>query len=186
MRIAVRGRAAVPAVVSLFAVVPLLAAVPARAGAAGPTTDATCVLNAHGVFATALGPGGTDLPVVDTLAMTGTVSCVDAAGAPSATGTFERTVTMPAAECTGDEHGDTSTTTVHWLDRTVSTFRFDRIDVVKVNGTASLTVTGAVTPDSARFAGDTVNAVGTSTGTGCGTPAGETAADSTLVLRLTH
>ncbi|WP_030277865.1 hypothetical protein [Streptomyces sp. NRRL B-24484] len=122
----------------------------------------------------------------DTPAMTGSLSCVDAAGAPLATGTFERTVTMPATECTGDEHGDTSTTTVHWSDLSTSAFRFDHTDVVKVNGTASLVVTGAVTDDSARFAGDTVNAVGTSSGTGCGTPAGETAVDSILVLRLTH
>ncbi|MFD0277629.1 hypothetical protein ACFVHB_27480 [Kitasatospora sp. NPDC127111] len=184
MKIARRG--AFLAALSLCAAVPLLAGASAPADPAGPTTDATCVLNAHGVFATAVGAGGTDLPVGDTLAMTGTVSCVDAAGAPAATGTFERTVTMPAAECTGDEHGDTATTTVHWTDRTASTFRFDRIDVVKVDGTASLVVTGAVTADSARFAGDIVNAVGTSSGTGCGTPAGETAVDSTLVVRLTH
>ncbi|MFE4603163.1 hypothetical protein ACFRKE_20170 [Kitasatospora indigofera] len=184
MKTAVRG--ALLAAASLLAAVPLLAGGSAHAGPAEPTTDATCVLNAHGLFATAVGAGGTNLPVGDTLAMTGTVSCVDAAGASAATGTFERTVTMPATECTGDEHGDTSTTTVNWADGAVSTFGFDTSDVVKVNGTASLAVTGAVTADSARFAGDTVNALGTSTGTGCGTPAGETAVDSTLVLRLTH
>ncbi|MGW1596126.1 hypothetical protein [Streptomyces sp. NPDC002343] len=164
---------------------PLLAGT-ARAGAAEPTTDATCVMRAHGVFANAVGVGGTGIALPNTLAMTGTVECVDAAGAPAATGTFERTVTMPAAACTGDEHGDTATTTVHWTDGTVSTFQFDTIDVVKVNGTASLVVTGGVTADSARYVGDTVSAVGTSTGAGCGTPAGETALDSTLVVRLTH
>ncbi|MCG6497690.1 hypothetical protein [Kitasatospora sp. A2-31] len=168
------------------AAVPLLAGASAPVGTAEATTDATCVLNGHGVFATAVAPGGVDVPVPDTLAMTGTLSCVDAAGAPLATGTFERTVAMPATECTGDEHGDTATTTVHWADQTASTFRFDRIDVVKVNGTASLVITGAVTADSARFADDTINAVGTSTGTGCGTPVGESAVDSTVVLRLTH
>ncbi|MEU2718032.1 hypothetical protein [Streptomyces sp. NPDC007205] len=171
---------------SLFAAVSLLAGASAYAGSAAPTTGSTCVLNAHGVFANAVDPGGINLPVRDTLAMTGSVTCVDATGAPVAAGTFERTVTMPATECTGDEHGDTSTTTVHWTDNTTSTFRFDKIDVVKVNGTASLVVTGTVTPDSTRFASDTINAVGTSTGAGCGTPAGETAVDSTLVLRLTH
>ncbi|AUY53771.1 hypothetical protein [Streptomyces sp. CB01881] len=178
-----------PATTLLFALsaaVPLLTGYPAHADPAEPTTDATCVLNAHGAFATAVAPGGVDLPAPNTLAMTGTVSCVDAAGAPLATGAFERTVTMPATECTGDEHGDTSTTNVHWTDQTASAFRFDKIDVVKVNGTASLVITGGVTADSARFADDTINAVGTSTGTGCGTPAGETAVDSTIVLRLAH
>ncbi|MER6301713.1 hypothetical protein ABT247_19425 [Kitasatospora sp. NPDC001539] len=185
MKITVRG--ALLAVVPLVAAVPLLAGTPTEASpAAAPVTDATCVLKGHGVFAHAVGLGGTNLPVPDTLAMTGTASCVDAAGADAGTGTFQRTVAMPATECTGDEHGDTSTTTVHWTDGSVSTFRFDRTDVVKVNGTASLVVTGAVTTDSARFAGDAVNAVGTSAGTGCGTPAGETALDSTLVLRLTR
>ncbi|WBP91011.1 hypothetical protein [Kitasatospora cathayae] len=190
MKISVRG-ASLAAAVSLLAMVPLLTGASAPAGSgptasAAPTTDATCVLNAHGVFANAVGPGGTDLPLPDTLAMTGTVNCVDAADAPLAAGTFERTVTMPAAECTGDEHGDTSTTTVHWADLTTSTLRFDKTDVVKVNGTASLVVSGTVTADSARFAGDALTAVGTSSGAGCGTPAGETTLDSTLVLRLTH
>ncbi|MGW4893090.1 hypothetical protein ACWEQL_12625 [Kitasatospora sp. NPDC004240] len=184
MKITVRG--GLPAVLALFAAVPLLVVGPARADSAEPTIDATCVLNAHGLFATAVAPGGIDLPVPNTLAMTGTLSCVDVAGAPLATGTFERTVTMPATQCTGDEHGDTATTSVHWSDGTASTFRFDKIDVVKVNGTASLVIAGAVTADSARFADDAINAVGTSTGTGCGTPAGETAVDSTIVLRLTH
>ncbi|MET8541867.1 hypothetical protein ABZW03_14600 [Kitasatospora sp. NPDC004799] len=158
----------------------------ARAVAAEPTTDATCALKGHGVFTSAVDPGGTNVSLPDTLVMTGTVECVDAAGAPTTTGTFARTVTMPATECTGDEHGDTSTTDVSWTDGTASTFRFDRTDVVKVNGTASLVVSGAVTADSARFAGDTVNAIGSSTGAGCGTPAGETELDSVLVLRLTH
>lgn len=193
MKISVRG-GSLAAATSLLAVVPLLtgAWAPARAGLAAPVsstapvTDATCVLNAHGVFANAVGAGGIDLPLPDTLAMTGTLSCVDAFGAPLASGTFERTVTMPAAECTGDEHGDTSTTTVHWADLSASTLRFTRTDVVKVNGTASLVVSGAVTADSARFAGDALSAVGTSSGAGCGTPAGETTLDSTLVLRLTH
>ncbi|CAM5291209.1 hypothetical protein BOQ63_007435 [Streptomyces viridifaciens] len=199
MKISVRG-GSLAAATSLLAVVPLLtgAWAPARAGlaapvsstapvsSAAPVTDATCVLNAHGVFANAVGAGGIDLPLPDTLAMTGTLSCVDAFGAPLASGTFERTVTMPAAECTGDEHGDTSTTTVHWADLSTSTLRFTRTDVVKVNGTASLVVSGAVTADSARFAGDALSAVGTSSGAGCGTPAGETTLDSTLVLRLTH
>ncbi|MFF2625074.1 hypothetical protein ACFVUN_04770 [Kitasatospora griseola] len=184
MKTAVRN--ALLAAVPLLALVPLLTGSSAHAGPGDPTTDATCALKAHGVFASAVDPGGTNLPLPDTLAMTGTVECVDADGAPAATGTFERTVTMPATECTGDEHGDTSTTTVHWTDRTTTTFRFDRTDVVKVNGTASLVVAGTVTGDSAHFADDTVNAVGTSTGTGCGTPAGETEVDSTLVLRLTH
>ncbi|MFF4341321.1 hypothetical protein ACFY00_15475 [Kitasatospora sp. NPDC001540] len=182
----ITSRGAVLAAVPLLLSAPLLFGASAHAEPVVPVTDATCVLKAHGVFATAVGLGGVDLPVGNTLAMTGTVECVDAAGAPSATGAFERTVTMPAAECTGDEHGDTSTTTVHWADKTTSTFRFDHTDVVKVNGTASLIVTGTVTPDSGRFAGDALNAVGTSTGTGCGSPAGESALDSTLVLRLTH
>ncbi|KJS60978.1 hypothetical protein [Streptomyces rubellomurinus] len=185
MKIAVRG-ALLAAAVSLCAAVPLLAGASAHAGSTTPTTDATCVLKGHGVFTAALDQGGLDLPLSDTLAMTGTVTCVDAAGAPAGTGTFERTVTMPAASCTGDEHGDTATTTVHWTDRSASTFDFSRIDVVKVNGTASLVAAGAVEASSARFAGDALNAVGTSDGTGCGTPAGETALDSTLVLRLTH
>ncbi|MDH6145436.1 MULTISPECIES: hypothetical protein [Kitasatospora] len=184
MKIAARG--ALLACAPLLAAAPLLAGASAHANSAAPTTDATCVLNAHGVFATAVDPGGINLPLGDTLAMTGTVTCVDTAGAPVAAGTFERTVTMPTTECTGDEHGDTSTTTIHWTDGTASTFRFDKTDVVKVNGTASLVVSGLVTADSTRFANDTINAVGTSSGTGCGTPAGETALDSTLVLRLTH
>ncbi|MFF8775066.1 hypothetical protein [Kitasatospora sp. NPDC015120] len=179
-------RGAVLAAAPLLVAAPLLIGAASPADPAAPTTDATCVMNGHGIFATAVDPGGIGLPAGNTLAMTGTVECVDSAGAATATGVFERTVTMPAAECTGDEHGDTSVTTVHWADKTTSTFRFDHTDVVKVNGTASLVVTGAVTPDSTRFAGDTVNAVGTSTGVGCGTPAGETALDSTLVLRLTH
>ncbi|WP_031063730.1 hypothetical protein [Streptomyces sp. NRRL WC-3742] len=183
MKIAARG--ALLVATSLLTVVAPIAGSSA-AGSAAPVTDATCVMNGHGVFASAVDPGGVNVPLPDTLAMTGTVSCVDAAGAPLADGTFTRTVTMPATECTGDEHQDTSTTTVNWTGGTASTFRFDRTDVVKVNGTASLVVTGGVTADSARFAGDTVNAIGTSTGVGCGTPAGETALDSTLVLRLTH
>ncbi|MFD8479554.1 hypothetical protein [Kitasatospora sp. NPDC059673] len=170
----------------LLATLPLIVDTSARAYSATPTTDATCVLHAHGVFTTAVDAGGTDTPIPDTLTMTGTVTCVDSAGAPLASGAFERVVTMPSTECTGDEHGDTSTTTIHWSDKTTSTFRFDRTDVMKVNGTASLVVSGAVTDDSAAFANDTIKAVGTSYGAGCGTPAGETALDSTLVLRLTH
>jgi hypothetical protein len=148
--------------------------------------DATCVQTAHGTFATAVDPGGTDASQQDTLHMTGTVKCEDSAGVPVATGTFQRTVTMPGEECTGDEHRDTSTTTVTWSDKSVSTFTFDRTEVVKAAGTASLVITGGVSTDSARFAKDTINAVGVSTGSGCGTKAGETAVDSTIVLRLTH
>ncbi|MFF4381172.1 hypothetical protein [Kitasatospora sp. NPDC001547] len=179
-------RRAATLLLALSAVIPLLTGASAGADRAEPTTDATCVLNSHGVFASAVAPGGVDLHLPNTLVLTGTLSCVDAAGTPSASGTFERVVTMPATECTGDEHGDTATTNVHWTDQTDSTFRFDKIDVVKVNGTASLVITGAVTADSARFADDTINAVGTGTGAGCGTPAGQTVVDSTIVLRLTH
>src|SRR5947209_1989503 len=48
----------------------------------------------HGVFATAFGAGGVDIAMPDTLSMTGTVTCVDAAGVVAAAGTFQRTVTM--------------------------------------------------------------------------------------------
>ncbi|MGW4382432.1 hypothetical protein [Kitasatospora sp. NPDC004531] len=170
----------------LLALVPLIADASARAGAAAPTTDATCVLNGRGAFADAVGPGGVDLPVGDTLAITGTVTCVDRAGAPAASGTFTRTVSRPATDCTGEELDDGSTAIVHWNDTTMSTIDFDRTAVRKVNGTASLVAGGRVSANSARFADDTVEAVGTTTSTGCGTPTGATAAASTLVLRLAH
>lgn len=178
-------RRALVAAGPLLIAAPLLTASSAHADP-GPAIDATCTFNAHGVFATPVDQGRTNLTLPDTLTMTGTVACVDSSGAPAAAGTFERTVTMPRTECTGDEHADTSTTAVRWTDGTTSTLTFHKIGVVKVAGTASLVVSGSVTPDSARFANDTVNAVGTSVGTGCGTPAGETALDSTLVLRLSR
>jgi len=167
---------------ALFTVVPLFAGGPVYADSTAATTDATCVMSAHGIFATAVA----GIAVSNALSMTGTVACVDVGGAPGATGTFERTVTMPAAECTGDELGDTSTTRVAWSDGAVSTFNFDKTSVVKVSGTASLAVSGAVTDDSARYASDTISGGGLSVGAGCGTPTGEAALDSTLVVRLTH
>lgn len=170
----------------LFATASLLAPATARAVSAAPTTDATCVMTGHGVFATAVGAGGVDIAMPDTLSMTGTVTCVDAAGVAAAAGTFQRTVTMPTVECTGDEHGDTSTSTVSWSDGAVSTFQFTKTDVVKMSGTASLTVAGGVSADSARYANDTISAGGISAGAGCGSPVGEAALDTTLVLRLTH
>ncbi|MQS16839.1 hypothetical protein F7Q99_32795 [Streptomyces kaniharaensis] len=183
MKIAVLG--------AVLAIPPLLVAAAAPADSAHtrsarPTIDATCVQTAHGTFATAVDPGATNTSQPDTLRMTGKVECVDSANARLASGTFERTVTMPGVECTGEEHRDTSTTTVHWSDGAVSTLDFDRTEVVKASGTASLVITGSVTADSARFARDTIKAVGISSGSGCGTRAGETAVDSTLVLHLTH
>lgn len=164
----------------------LTAATPVNADSTGPTVDATCVRTAHGTYATPVDPQGTNAPQSDTLKLTGTVKCVDSAGAPVATGSVDQTVTMPRTECTGDDHRDTATTRVKWSDGTVSTFAFNHIDVVKADGTASLVTTGSVTRDSARFAGDTLNAVGTSVDVGCGTATGETSVDSTLVIRLTH
>ncbi|OKJ09230.1 hypothetical protein [Kitasatospora sp. CB01950] len=182
MTTAVRGTllAAAP----LLSLVPLMADAYARTGSDAPTTDATCVFNGRGTFADAVEPGGVSVPVADTLVVTGTVTCVDQGGAPVASGKFARTVTVPAARCTGDEHGDTSSTTVYWSDTAISTFELDRTEVVKVNGTASLDVSGHVAANSARFADDTVRGLGTSTGAGCGTSAGERAVDSTLVLRF--
>ncbi|MEV7598858.1 hypothetical protein AB0O91_15895 [Kitasatospora sp. NPDC089797] len=155
-----------------------------RAGSG--TVDATCVQLSHGSFDTAVDPNGGNATQPDTLRMTGTLTCVDAAGIPSGTGTFEHTITAPGEECTGDEHRDTSTTTVHWSDGTTSILRSDATDVTKVQGTASLVSSGSVSKDSARFAGDVLHSVGTSTGTGCGTPAGEKKVDSTNIVRLTH
>ncbi|MEV6976061.1 hypothetical protein [Kitasatospora sp. NPDC093806] len=184
MKLAVRS--------ALSAALPLLALVPLLTGAAGPihpaepTTDATCSTVAHGTFATAVAPGGVNTPIANTLDMTGAITCVDGAGAPLATGTFERTISMQDSVCTGDQNGLTSVTTVKWSDGTISNLSFDRVDVQKVAGIASLVVSGRVTDNSARFAFDTIKGAGSSTGTGCGTPLGETAVDSTLVLRLTH
>ncbi|MFF2627047.1 hypothetical protein ACFVUN_14865 [Kitasatospora griseola] len=162
---------------TLLATAPLFAAVPLMVDASArfqpPTTDATCVLHGHG--AEVRGSG--------TLAMTGTATCVDAAGSPVAAGTFARSVAVSATECDGDED---ASTTVRWSDGTASTVRYGKGKVVTANGTASLIADGAVTADSTRFAGDTVHAVGTSTGTGCGIAAGKATVDSTLVLRLIH
>lgn len=180
MKMARRGASL--SALSLFAVVSMSAGGPARAHSTAAVTDATCVMTAHGIFATAV----TGVAVPNALSMTGTVACVDAAGAPVASGNFERTVTMPAAECTGDELGDTATSRVTWSDATVSTFDFTKISVIKVNGTASLAIAGTVTGDSARYANDTISGSGLSVGAGCGTLAGEVALDSTLVVRLTH
>ncbi|MFJ1791898.1 hypothetical protein [Kitasatospora griseola] len=163
---------------TLLATAPLFAAVPLMVDASArfqpPTTDATCVLHGHG--AAVRGSG--------TLAMTGTATCVDAAGAPVAAGTFARSVAVPDTECDGDE--DDASTTVRWSDGTASTVRYGKGTVVTANGTSSLIADGTVTADSTRFAGDTVHAVGTSSGTGCGVAAGRAALDSTLVLRLIH
>ncbi|MFD8597858.1 hypothetical protein ACFV1L_22915 [Kitasatospora sp. NPDC059646] len=179
MKTAARGTLLVTA--PLFAAAPMMVDASARFEAVVPTTDATCVLHAHRPLA----PGTAHQP--DTLTTTGTVTCVDAAGAPGPAGTFERTAPRPADRCTGEEYGDT--TTVRWSDGTASTLRADRpagSDTVRVNGTASLVLNGHVAEDSSRFPADTVHGVGTSTAAGCGTPAGPTAVDSTLVLRFTH
>ncbi|MGW7580123.1 hypothetical protein ACWGKU_03965 [Kitasatospora sp. NPDC054768] len=171
---------------ALTAVALLEAAIPAGAASADPEVDATCVRTLHGTFDTPVGPGGGNAPQADTLHMTGTVKCVDPAGRPVAAGTVDHTVTLPRTECTGDEHGDTSATRVTWADGAVSTFGFDRVDVVKAYGTASLVAAGRVASDSARFAGDTLNGAGTSISTGCGTMAGARTVDSTTVIRLSH
>ncbi|MFJ5927772.1 hypothetical protein ACIQF6_34775 [Kitasatospora sp. NPDC092948] len=177
---------------TLLASAPLIAAMPlivdtsARVHPSVPTTDATCVLHSHGPHAATAKGGGSKLPAPDTLATTGTVTCVDPAGAPVASGAFERTTPRPASKCTGHEREAPSTTTVHWHDGTTSTVHFDKSDIDRANGTASLVASGEVTADSDHFATDTVKAVGTSTGPGCDAPAGKTALDSTLVLRLIH
>ncbi|MFD4656132.1 hypothetical protein ACFWP2_10950 [Kitasatospora sp. NPDC058444] len=171
---------------ALTAVALLEAAIPAGAASADPEVDATCVRTLHGTFDSPVDQGGGNAPQADTLHMTGTVTCVDPAGRVVAAGTVDHAVTLPRTECTGDEHGDTSTTRVTWADGSVSTLGFEHIDVVKADGTASLVATGTVTPDSARFAGDTLHGVGTSISTGCGTTAGARKVASTTVIRLTH
>lgn len=160
-------------------------AAPAGAGTQN-TADVYCLRTTHGALTTPLDPGGLDTPQSDALRMTGTMTCLDATGAPLATGTVDQAVTMPRIECTGDENQNTSQTVVTWSDGTVSTFTFDHTDVTKTNGTAGLIVSGSVTTDSALFAGDTVNGAGTGTSVGCGTAIGETTANSVLVLHLTR
>ncbi|MEU1290640.1 hypothetical protein [Kitasatospora sp. NPDC005856] len=171
---------------ALTAVALLEAAIPAGAASGEPEVDATCVRTLHGTFDRPVGPVRGNAPQADTLHMTGTVTCVDPTGRSVAAGTVDHTVTLPRTECTGDEHGDTLTTRVTWADGGTSTLSFEHIDVIKAAGTASLVATGAVTSDSARFAGDALRAVGTSVGTGCGTSAGARKVDSTTVIRLTH
>lgn len=114
------------------------------------------------------------------------MTCTDATGAPLAAGTVDQAVTMPRTECTGEETGNTSKTVVTWSDGTVSTLVFDHSDVIKANGISGLVVSGSVTAGSTRFAGDTINGAGAGASVGCGTAAGETTADSTLLLHLTH
>jgi hypothetical protein len=150
------------------------------------TVDAYCVRTTHGTLTTPVDPGTVDTPQSDALNMTGTMSCIDATGAPLATGTVNQAVNMPRIECTGEQNQNTSQTVVTWSDGTVSTFTFNRTDVIKTNGTAGLIVSGSVTTDSALFAGATVNGAGTGTSVGCGTATGETNADSVLVLHLTR
>lgn len=164
----------------------ILASVSPAGAATQQTTDTYCVRVTHGTFATPIGLGGINTPVADALHMTGTMTCTDANGAPLVTGTVEQTVTIPQGECTGQEIGNTSKTVVTWSDGTVSNFTFDHSDVIKANGAAGLVVSGSVSGDSTRFAGDTVSGAGTGTSVGCGTAAGEAAADSTLVLYLAH
>jgi hypothetical protein len=158
----------------------------APAGATQQTADAYCLRTTHGTLTTPIGLGGINTPQSDALHMTGTMTCMDTTGATLATGTVDQAVTMPRIECTGEENQNTSQTVVTWSDGTVSTFTFNRTDVVKANGTAGLMVSGTVTSDSALFAGATVNGAGTGTSVGCGTPAGEINADSILVLHLTR
>ncbi|KDN86987.1 hypothetical protein [Kitasatospora cheerisanensis] len=178
MKTAARGTLLVTA--PLFAAAPMMVDASARFEAFVPTVDATCVLHAHRAAA-----GGAHR--ADTSTTTGTVTCLDAAGAPGLTGTFEPAA-VPADACTGDGYGDEygDGTAIRWSDGTASTLRFADPEPTRVGGTASLVVNGRVTDESSRFPADTVHAVGTSSATGCGTPAGATALDSTLVLRLTH
>lgn len=154
------------------------------AAATQQTADAYCVRTTHGTLTTPIGLGGVNIPQSDSLHMTGTMVCTDATGATLATGTVEQAVSMPRIECTGEENQNTSQTVVTWSDGRVSTFTFDRTDVVKANGTAGLMVSGTVTSDSALFAGATVTGAGTGTSVGCGTAAGEVNADSLLILHV--
>lgn len=164
----------------------ILASVGPAGATTQSTTDAFCVRTTQGALATPIGLGGVNIPQTSALHMTGTMVCRDSSGVPLATGTVDQAVTMPRTECTGEEDQNTSQTVVTWSDGTVSTLKFDRTEVIKANGTTGLIVSGSVTSDSTRFAGDMVNGAGAGTSVGCGTAVGETTANSTLVLRLTH
>src|SRR3954470_8777172 len=96
------------------------ASILASVGPAGATTQTTadvyCLRTTHGALTTPLDPGGIDAPQADALQMTGTMTCIDATGAPLATGTVNQAVNMPRIECTGEEDQNTSQTVVTWSD----------------------------------------------------------------------
>lgn len=171
---------------AVLAAAATLTSVGPASAATEQTTDAYCVRTTHGTLTTPIGLGGINTPQSSALQLTGTLTCLDATGAPLATGTVDQAVTMPRTECTGEENQNTAKMVVTWSDGTVSTLVLNRTDVIKVNGASGLAVSGNVTTDSALFAGYTVNGAGAGTSAGCGTAAGETSTDAVLVLHLTR
>jgi hypothetical protein len=158
----------------------------APAHAASPVLVASCTATLTGAFTAPLDPGSTNAQQPDTLQQSGPVTCVDDAGEPLVRGTLTRTVVLPAAQCSGIAYSDPETDSVAWSDGAVGALSLDHAAVVTVLGTASSTGTGSVTANSSKFAGDSIDFAGMSSGPGCGTAAGQTAVTSTLVFTLAH
>ena len=153
---------------------------------ASPVLVASCTATISGSYTSPLDPGGTNAQQPDTLQQSGAVTCVDNGGQLLIRGTMTRTAALPAAQCSGIAYSDPSTTTITWADGTTSSLTLDPANVVSVLGTASTTGTGSVTPTSTKFAGDTIDAAVMATGPGCGTAAGQTTVNSTVVFTLAH
>ena len=145
------------------------AAAPLRAfPAASPVLVASCTATLTGSWTTPLDPGATNAPQAETLHQSGTLTCVDPGGATLFTGTLTRTTVLPAAQCTTIIYNDPSTTTITWTDGTTSKLTLTQAAVVTVLGAAATNGAGAMSADSAKFPGDSIDGAIMTTGPGCG------------------
>ena len=158
----------------------------AHADAGSPVLIASCTGTLNGTYTKPLDPGSTNAQQADSLTQNGTVTCVDDGGQPLVRGTVTRSVTLPAAQCSGIAYSDPSATRITWADGTFTALTLDQANVVSVLGTASTTGAGSVSADSTKFTGDSIDGAVMSSGPGCGTAPGQTNVSSTLVFTLAH
>lgn len=158
----------------------LALAAPTTASAA--TLVATCNSTSTDSFAQPLDPGSTDNPQSETYRGTGTITCLDVGGKLLARGTTKFSGSIAAAECTGDETSGSYTVEVDWSDGTRTTGTYTKFDELDADGTGAVTISGTTDVGSTKFAGYASTITGTSSGTGCGTQAGESSKSQTSVV----
>ncbi|MFI9064317.1 hypothetical protein ACIGQE_21000 [Streptomyces sp. NPDC053429] len=126
-----------------------------------------------------------DTATAETVSGTDVIDCFDAEGKALVSGTSAFSEAVSGAQCTGHEQHGPASVTVNWADGSLSKI-VTRPRGQMEDGRESFAGEGSVSPDSTRFAGDTISMVGMTVTKGCHTPGGASKAFGFNVLTFSH